>query len=134
MIAATAHLEAGARRRRGRPPAEAPVADDADARSGDLVCATCGRRITHDDHRVAIAGAHEHTFVNPGGFVHVLGCFALATGLSYVGDPETAWSWFPGYAWQISACMSCGAHLGWIYRGAEGQFHGLLRAQLARRG
>lgn len=94
------------------------------------MCATCRSRITHDDHRIAIAGAHEHTFVNPGGFVHHLGCFSLAVNLSYVGAPETAFSWFPGYSWQIAACSTCATHLGWIYRCAGEQFHGLLLAQI----
>lgn len=114
------------------PVARAPDDEDAAAPAGDLVCATCGRRISHDDHRIAVNGAHEHTFVNPGGFVHVVGCFALATGLAYVGDPQSAFSWFPGFRWQIAACGGCGVHLGWIFRAAGDQFHGLLPAQLRR--
>jgi hypothetical protein len=100
------------------PVAPAPGDEATAAPPGELVCATCGRRITHDDHRVAINGAHEHTFVNPGGFVHVVGCFAAATGLAYVGDPQSAFSWFPGFRWQIAACGGCGVHLGWIFRAA----------------
>jgi hypothetical protein len=123
----------GARGARGRPPAARPEVRDEDARPGDLVCAACGRRITHEDHRIEVGGGHEHTFVNPGGFVHVVGCFAFATGLSYVGAPETAFSWFPGWSWQIAACLGCGVHLGWIYRSTGDQFHGLLTARLARR-
>jgi hypothetical protein len=69
---------------------------------------------------------HEHTFVNPGGFVHRIGCFAVATGCSYLGAPETAFSWFPGCSWQIAACGRCRAHLGWIFRAPGEQFHGLL--------
>ena len=43
-----------------------------------------------------MAGAHEHTFVNPGGFVHHIGCFNAAPGCIYLGPTETAFSWFPG--------------------------------------
>ncbi len=115
-------------------PAELPVDDAGVAEPGhDLVCATCARRITHDDHRIAVAGAHEHTFVNPGGFVHHLGCFAVATGLAYVGPTETAFAWFPGFSWQLACCGACRTHLGWIYRCAGDSFHGLLLAELVRR-
>jgi len=33
-----------------------------------LVCAACGHRISDDDHRIEMSGAHEHTFVNPAGY------------------------------------------------------------------
>lgn len=125
----------------GAKPAPAPVApvahDETRERERgpvDLVCAACGRRITHDDHRMVVAGAHEHTFVNPGGFVHHLGCFAVATGLSYRGPTETAFSWFPGFSWQLAHCGACATHLGWIYRCAGDSFHGLLLDRLVRRG
>jgi hypothetical protein len=126
-------LESGAPRRTGDRPAPSTTSRDEDARPGDLLCATCGRRITHEDHRIEVGGAHEHTFVNPGGFVHLVGCFAFASGLSYVGPPETAFSWFPGWSWQIAACLTCRTHLGWLFRCAGDQFHGLLTAQLVRR-
>lgn len=121
-----------------RPPPAPTARPDHDVvedrpRAEDLVCATCERRITHDDHRIAVAGAHEHTFVNPGGFVHHLGCFGVATGLSFVGPTETAFSWFPGFTWQLTCCATCRTHLGWIYRCAGDSFHGLLLAYLTRR-
>ena len=95
-----------------------------------LLCAACELRITSRDLRVERGGAHEHTFVNPGGFVHHIACFAAATGCSYRGDPETAFSWFPGWSWQIAECSRCGAHLGWLFRCAGEQFHGLLVGKL----
>lgn len=127
------HLESGTRRKRGRPPADAPVVVDHDARPGDLMCAACGRRVTHEDHRIEVGGAHAHTFVNPGGFVHEVACFGYATGLRYLGDPDPAFTWFPGYSWQVAACATCGAHLGWLFRCAGDQFHGLVPARLAPR-
>jgi hypothetical protein len=105
-------------------PADAP--DDATGEHGPLVCAACELRITDDAHRVARAGAHEHTFVNPGGFVYRVCCFAVATGCSYRGAPDPAFSWFPGFTWQIAACGRCRAHLGWIFRAAGESFHGLI--------
>jgi hypothetical protein len=91
-----------------------------------LVCVACGHRITDDDHRIEMNDAHEHTFVNPGGFVYRIGCFSVASGCVQLGVPKTAFSWFPGWSWQVAACARCRAHLGWIYRNAGEQFHGLI--------
>jgi hypothetical protein len=96
----------------------------------DLLCRTCRSRITHEDHRIEVNGAHEHTFVNPGGFMHRIGCFALATHLRELGSPESAFSWFPGFSWQIVVCKTCRTHLGWIYRCAGDRFTGLLLDEL----
>ena len=84
MIVTPARCETQPPPRAAPPVAPAPGDEATAAPPGDLVCATCARRITHDDHRIAVNGAHEHTFVNPGGFVHVVGCFAAASGLAYV--------------------------------------------------
>lgn len=106
---------------RARPPA------------GELVCAACERRISHADYRIEVAGAHAHTCVNPDGFVHHLGCFAVATGLAYLGPTETGFSWFPGFTWQLAHCATCDRHLGWIYRCAGESFHGLVLDRLRAR-
>jgi len=101
-----------------------------DVERGTIRCAACDHRITDVAYRIEMAGAHEHTFVNPHGFVHHIGCYAAASGCSYLGPTESAFSWFPGWSWQIAACASCRAHLGWIYRNAGEQFHGLIVAAL----
>ena len=121
----------------GSPPggpagATSPRVDDDVGGHAALVCAACGQRITDDAHRIEKAGSHEHTFVNPGGFVHHIGCFGFATGCSYLGAPETSFSWFPGYSWQIAHCSNCRAHLGWIFRAKDDRFHG-LRVEALRR-
>ncbi len=113
---------------RERDRRSAPQRTGADDRS--LVCAACGHRISHEDYRIEMGGAHEHTFVNPHGIVHHIGCFALAPGCAYHGATETAFSWFPGWSWQVADCASCRAHVGWIYRNAGEQFHGLILAAL----
>ncbi|MBX3162279.1 MAG: hypothetical protein KF773_40315 [Deltaproteobacteria bacterium] len=89
-------------------------------------CAVCDHAITDRAYRTEMGGAHEHTFVNPSGFVHRVACFIAAPGCVHLGDTESAFSYFPGYTWQIAACGRCRAHLGWIYRCAGEQFHGLL--------
>jgi hypothetical protein len=109
------------------------LADEDDDVGGDhaLVCARCRHRITDEAYRIEHGGSHEHTFVNPGGYVHHLGCFALAPGVVHVGEPDPHFSWFPGWTWQIAECARCRVHIGWIYRCAGEQFHGLLVALLA---
>jgi hypothetical protein len=97
-----------------------------------LRCAACGHRITDDAYRIEMSGSHEHTFVNPGGFVHHIGCFHPAPGCVYYGPTETAFSWFPGWMWQLANCASCHVHVGWIYRNAGQQFHGLILTALRR--
>jgi len=110
----------------GRGTAPTTRDDAATGGRGPLVCAACEQRITDDAYRIERGGAHAHTFVNPGGFVHRLGCFAVATGCSYTGEPDSAFSWFPGWSWQIAVCGRCRAHLGWIFRSEGESFHGLL--------
>ena len=119
-------------RERDRRSSPATVNDRVPTDEHALLCAACGHRISSDDNRIEMSGSHEHTFVNPGGFVHRIGCFNAAPGCSYLGPTETAFSWFPGWTWQIAACAQCSAHVGWIYRNAGEQFHGLILAALRR--
>jgi hypothetical protein len=117
-------------RDRRSSPRPANVRDEAG--TNPLVCAACGHPISDDAYRIEQNGAHTHTFVNPAGFVHHLGCFALAPGCVHLGNPEAAFSWFPGWSWQIAACARCSAHVGWRYRNSDDAFHGLIVAALRR--
>lgn len=104
---------------------------DAGVPSDDaLRCVVCDHRITDRSYRTERSGAHEHTFVNPGGVMHHLGCFVAAPGCAHVGLTEEAFSWFPGWSWQIAVCSRCHTHLGWIFRCAGEQFHGLILSTL----
>ena len=106
-----------------RPDTTTP-SDDA------LRCAACGHRITDRAYRSEQGGAHEHTFVNPAGYAFRIGCFAAAPGCAYVGAPSEAFSWFPGWRWQVAVCGRCHGHVGWIFRLGGDQFHGLILAAL----
>jgi hypothetical protein len=119
-------------RERDRRSSPAPVKDGVANDLHPLVCVVCGHHISDDANRIEMAGAHEHTFVNPGGYVHDIGCFNAAPGCVYLGATESAFSWFPGWTWQVAACAQCRAHVGWIYRSNGAQFHGLLVAALRR--
>jgi hypothetical protein len=101
-----------------------PPGDDA------LRCAACGHRITDRAYRAERGGAHEHVFVNPAGFSFRIGCFVAAPGCAQVGTTSEAFSWFPGWTWQVVVCGSCRIHVGWIFRCAGEQFHGLIVAAL----
>jgi hypothetical protein len=109
-----------------RKPGTRGTAGDDDA----LRCAACDHRITDRAYRCEQGGAHEHVFVNPGGFQYRIGCFVAAPGCAYRGPTETAFTWFPGWSWQVAECVVCRAHVGWIYRLGGGQFHGLILAAL----
>src|SRR5438477_149543 len=65
-----------------------------------------------------------------GGFVHHIACYVAAPGAIQVGDPQTAFSRFPGWTWQIVLCGRCRSHLGWIFRCGGEQFHGLLVTEI----
>ena len=106
-----------------RPDTAAP-GDDA------LCCAACDHRITERAYRREMSGAREHTFVNPAGYEFRIGCFVAAPGCAHTGVPSEAFSWFPGWRWQVAICQRCHAHLGWIFRLAGEQFHALILAAL----
>jgi hypothetical protein len=95
-----------------------------------LRCAACDHRITEHAYRSETGGTHEHTFVNPAGFTFRIGCFVAAPGCKHIGSTSDAFSWFPGWTWQVAICGRCRAHVGWIFRCAGEQFHGLILAAL----
>jgi hypothetical protein len=108
-------------------PTSLPSPEDAGAGRGSvLACALCATPITSSADRVDVDGGHEHFEVNPHGAPFRFGCFASAVNLVPVGPPQHAWSWFPGYAWQVMACAGCGSHMGWLFLSDAHRFHGLL--------
>ena len=95
-----------------------------------LRCAACGARVTKEAWRIEVNGVHEHGFMNPAGMRFIVGCFAKAECVSE-GSRSSVWTWFPGYAWQIEACRSCGTHLGWSFHApAATSFYGLIADRL----
>jgi hypothetical protein len=107
-----------------------------DGRAGDarpIVCAACGFAITRNDARIAVGGEHEHTRVNPAGWVYRFGCFAEAPGCRPSGVPSKQATWFAGYWWYAQVCGGCAEHLGWLFfiEPSESQFYGLVLDRLA---
>ncbi len=99
---------------------------------GVLLCKACGKVITHEKQRIAIQGAHRHTFANPHGLVFEIGVFLHAPGCGYQGDLTPEFSWFSGYQWKIAVCSGCQAHLGWLFVAESSRFNGLILNRLVQ--
>jgi len=80
-----------------------------------------------------VAGALEHTRVNPGGVIFRFCTFKRARNVAAVGEPELDFTWFEGCAWQILQCARCALHLGWRFEGAM-RFVALLTDRVQERG
>ena len=80
---------------------------------------------------MAVQGNHEHRFMNPGGFLYHIGCFAEAVGCVVVGPASCEYPWFPGLDWRLALCGGCRVQLGWHFRGEAGVgFFGLILDRL----
>ncbi|HEX9100995.1 MAG TPA: cereblon family protein, partial [Polyangia bacterium] len=99
----------GTERRRATKPKRAGSGGDG-ARA--YWCSACKTRVAAEDDAVAVAGAHQHRFVNPAGVEFEIGCFARAACRSD-GEPTLEHTWFAGFAWSYASCANCRAHLGW---------------------
>ncbi|BCS88967.1 cereblon family protein [Pseudodesulfovibrio sediminis] len=91
-----------------------------------LVCRQCRNKITRKDLAMTVNGSHRHVYFNPMGHLFELGCFASARHLSVHGVRTEEFTWFPGYAWQVVVCSTCGSQLGWKFTGKDDGFYGLL--------
>jgi len=96
-----------------------------------LLCRSCGRRITREDERIPVLGAHEHTRTNPHGITFRFGSFRSARGCLTSGEPIAAFTWFAGFYWRLALCGGCRTHLGWSFEGGEAGFFGLILDRLS---
>lgn len=92
-----------------------------------LICRQCRAQL-------APAAQPGGAFVNPIGHVHDIVITPRAPGVAAVGPVTTAFTWFPGYGWQVAFCRQCGSHVGWCYLATGEQqpdlFFGLRRDAL----
>lgn len=95
-----------------------------------LRCRACGATVTSESEWISVDGKRVHRRVNPYGFEFEFGCFRQAPGARREGSPTAEHTWFPGFAWVLSLCGTCGAHLGWHFEGAGPPFHALILAAL----
>ena len=98
-----------------------------------LLCARCGGQVTASAWCIRVAESHEHSFINPHGYLFRIGCFSRAPGCAAHGEEQAAYSWFPGHSWRIALCAHCGVHLGWVFRSEDAGFHGLILERLVER-
>ena len=96
-----------------------------------ILCRQCHQAITKPAERIAMQGAHRHTFANPHGIIFEIGCFRNAKGCGYAGVASDDFSWFAGYSWRVCFCTMCLTHLGWMFSPKGGHlFHGLILDRL----
>ena len=84
---------------------------------GRLYC-TCGAPIAFKRDVFSVAGAAgcNNAYVNPHGVVHQTVTVRGVTNVVVEASlPTLRDTWFPGYAWTITYCKSCGDHLGWRF-------------------
>jgi len=94
-------------------------------------CIHCGSMVTTVKAEISVNGSFKHSFTNPHGFMYSIGCFAEAPGCTSMGLSTAEFSWFPGYAWRIGVCRSCGFHLGWEFSKESDYFYGLILTNLS---
>ena len=113
-----------------------PKSDHREGGGEAIVCARCAHEITHKSAQIRVADLHEHSQVNPGGFIWNFRCFRSAPGCVPFGSLSSEFSWFPGYTWQIQHCGGCNLHLGWLFSSAGDSFVGLISERIVelRRG
>uniref|UniRef100_T1JIH3 Protein cereblon n=1 Tax=Strigamia maritima TaxID=126957 RepID=T1JIH3_STRMM len=101
-----------------------------------LCCRDCDVEITDktDVFSMSIEGP-QSIYVNPGGYVHETLTVHKVRSVRVQGESSTEYSWFPGFAWSIVHCRSCGNHLGWKFTATDknlkpDKFWGLCRSSL----
>jgi cereblon len=102
-----------------------------------LRCKRClDIKARRSDMLVMSADGPISVFVNTHGYVHDTLTLQRASGLVVSGQPQTANSWFPGYAWVLAECSACTEHMGWRFTAVSKEtrpkaFWGIRRSQLA---
>ncbi|XP_049791902.1 protein cereblon [Schistocerca nitens] len=80
-------------------------------------CSDCGTIVARkrDVFPMSVEGP-QGTYVNPGGYVHETMTLYKVQGLELLSEePDTEYSWFPGYGWTIAQCRQCHKHMGWKF-------------------
>ena len=94
-----------------------------------MYCHNCTQLVCFKNEAAGIHGRHEHVCTNPAGVAYRIACYSNAPGCNAIGAPQSEYTWFTGYEWQIAVCVGCGEHLGWMFAGAD-VFFGLIRERL----
>ncbi|KAL8504057.1 hypothetical protein ACS0TY_022699 [Phlomoides rotata] len=79
-------------------------------------CRTCQTLVAkRSDMLVMSSDGPLGAYANPQGFVHEVMTFTRTTEIAVKGHPVKEYSWFPGYAWSIAECITCGTQMGWYF-------------------
>ncbi|TGL63403.1 cereblon family protein [Leptospira sarikeiensis] len=95
------------------------------------ICLSCGEKITKEEWKTSVDGAYLHNFVNPLGIEFRILTFSQGIGISWQKNSYLEHTWFPGFAWRIGTCASCGNHLGWSFEFDSQTFLGLVVGQIS---
>ncbi|KAL0372147.1 UNVERIFIED_CONTAM: protein cereblon [Sesamum calycinum] len=83
-------------------------------------CKTCQTLIAkRSDMLVMSSDGPLGAYANPHGFVHEVMTLLRTNGIAVTGPPVKEFSWFPGYAWSIAECITCGTQLGWYFSASK---------------
>jgi len=81
-----------------------------------LCCRNCGQVIARQSDIFSMSkDGPQGAYVNTGGYVHETLTLYKVQKTYTEGEPQTHFSWFPGYAWEMLACYHCSSHLGWRF-------------------
>jgi hypothetical protein len=117
---------------KGRVDPQARARDPWEGAGGPrLLCVRCGQVVTAGGWATDVGEAHEHSFVNPHGYLFRIGCFLRAPGCLARGEPRHEYSWFSDHHWSVADCSGCGGHLGWSFAGPQ-RFFGLILDRLVQ--
>ncbi len=105
---------------------EGPDTKDREEEHSGIYCRFCGHGITGIEQKTSRQGSHRHVFTNPSGITFEIGIFSDVPGCVNVTEPTFEFTWFKGYAWQVSICAHCGNHLGWFWQSTDDAFFGLI--------
>ncbi|VDO03218.1 unnamed protein product [Rodentolepis nana] len=83
-----------------------------------LACSQCRTAISSQTNVICLTDEGSvQAYVNPHGIIFDM--LTLSTvyqrSIVLVGSPTSEYSWFPGYAWTIAECATCGVPLGWRF-------------------
>lgn len=93
-----------------------------------ISCGACNRPLARKKDIFNVPGSEgvAGAYVNSYGSVHqtlTVKRLQDPTSVELQGRPCTQDSWFPGYAWTIAVCGTCGRHLGWKFTWVGSQRH-----------
>jgi hypothetical protein len=105
---------------------QAPEDESAERACRAIRCGACGIPLASATDESVVAGQHEHSFINPQGYIYHVRCFTAARNVSALGSPSSEFTWFPGHTWWILNCAACGVHVGWRFDSQASYFFALI--------